>query len=325
MKKNIITSFLVLSLLIVLFGGCSNKSSSIEFNVGTSQGEGSTIYAGLIEMKKAVKNRTEGNLIVNIFPSSQLGSEEDIIEQAKLGANVGTITDNGRLSEYVRELGVVGVAYVADDYTQMKKIVESDIYANWAMKLNEDNLEILSMNWYQGGRNFFTNKMISSPEDLKGLLIRTPSPPVWIKSIESLGATAVPMAWTETYPAMQQNVIDGFEVQPTAAADSSLQETVKFMIQTEHFQLISGIVAGYKFMNSLPEEYRTILSEEANKAGDFESKLEIERSSMVVKNFKETGLEIISIDRTPFKTAAKEALKELDYEKEYNALKKINF
>lgn len=308
--------------LCLVFISCeSNEKKVYEFNVGTSQGENSIIYMGLAEMKKNVEERTGGNLKVNIFPSSQLGPEEDIIEQAKLGANVGTITDSGRLSEYVKELGVVGMAYVASSYEEMKKIVESEQYKLWLEMLPEHNLSMLSMNWFQGSRNFFTKKPINTPDDLKDILVRTPAPAVWTESIRAIGAVPVAMPWTEVYPAMQQKVIDAFEVQTSAAYSSSLQETVKYLTKTSHFQLMSGIVMGYEYLESLPEEYREILIDEAMKAGNYASELELSKTMEYEKEFVDDyGMIINEVDITPFRDASRKAIDELGYREAFDKL-----
>lgn len=308
--------------LCLAFVSCeSDDKKTYEFNVGTSQGENSIIYIGLAEMKKNVEERTGGNLKINIFPSSQLGSEEDIIEQAKLGANVGTITDSGRLSEYVKELGVVGMAYVASNYEEMKKIVESEQYNEWLEILPEHNLSMLSMNWFQGSRNFFTKKPINTPDDLKGILVRTPAPPVWTESIRAIGAVPVAMSWTEVYPAMQQKVIDAFEVQTSAAYSSSLQETVKYLTKTSHFQLMSGIVTGHKYLESLPKEYRNILIDEARKAGNYASELELSKTLEYEKEFVDDyGMIINEVDITPFKDASQKAIDALGYREAFDKL-----
>lgn len=320
--KKISEVLMVLFLLVSCGNPNANDKDKYELNVGTSQGDTSLIYMGLLEMKKNVEKRTDGKLIINIFPSSQLGSEEDIIEQAKLGANVGTITDSGRLSQYVKELGIVGVAYIADSYEEMKQIVESPVYAQWLTQLEDHNLSVLSMNWFQGSRHMYTLKPITTPNDLKGILMRTPAPPVWSESIKALGATPVGMPWTEVYPAMQQKVIDAFEVQTSAAYFASLQETVKYLTKTSHFQLTSGIVVGAKYLASLPEEYKTILIEEAINAGNYESKLEIEKTEEYEREFVEKYNIIINeVDLAPFREAAYKVLEILDYKTEYDLLK----
>ena len=301
---------------------CKSDDKDIyEFNVGTSQGENSIIYMGLAEMKKNVEERTGGKLKVNIFPSSQLGPEEDIIEQAKLGANVGTITDSGRLSEYVKELGIVGMAYVANNYEDMKKIVESEQYEEWLKMLPKHNLSMLSMNWFQGSRHFFTKKPIKTPDDLKDILVRTPAPPVWTESIRAIGAVPVAMPWTEVYPAMQQKVIDAFEVQTSAAYSSSLQETVKYLTKTSHFQLMSGIVTGHKYLESIPEEYRNILIDEAIKAGNYASELELSKTLEYEKEFVDDyGMIINEVDITLFENASRKAIDALGYREAFDKL-----
>ena len=71
---------------------------------------------------------------------------------------------------------------------------------------------MVSFNWVQGYRHFFTNKPVKTPEDLKGLRIRTPPAPIWQESIRALGATPVAMAFGEMYPGLQQKAIDGVEL-----------------------------------------------------------------------------------------------------------------
>ena len=325
MKKLLMGALiLATSIFFTACGGSKEENAEDKkytLKVGISVGDKDPMYSGLMEFKKNVAEKTDGNVIIEVYPSGQLGSNEDLIEQAKLGANVGVITDSGRLSEFVKEIGVTSVAYVAKDYDEMKKVIETPLFNSYLTKLNEHGLEVLSFNWYQGARHFWTNKKIETPEDLNGLLVRTPGQPAWRESIAALGATPTALPWNEVYPAMQQKVIDAFEAQTTAVYSASLQETVKYVAKTGHFQLMTGIAIGSDWMNQLPEEYKTIVKEEAKKAGEFASKETLEVTEKYENEMKEKGLEVIDVDVDLFREKAMKAMIKLGYEKEYNELK----
>ncbi|WP_394145369.1 C4-dicarboxylate TRAP transporter substrate-binding protein [Vibrio atypicus] len=289
--------------------------------ISMSVGEKDPMYAGSMELKKAVEARTDGKLKIEVYPSGQLGSMEDIQEQAMFGENVAAITDSGRLSVFSKEIGVIGVAYAARDYEQMKKIVETDLFKSWEKKLEKEGLHVLSFNWFQGSRSFFTNKEVNNPGDLKGLLIRTPGAAVWSESIRALGATPTALPWAETYPAMQQGTVDGFEAQLPAVISSSLQETIKYVAETEHFQLMTALVVSEEWFRSLPEDYQAILKEESYKAGEFASN----KVTAQVAEYKrilqdDYNVTFIAVDKTPFINNAKSVFTKLGYEKEYQQM-----
>ncbi|GAB2645930.1 C4-dicarboxylate TRAP transporter substrate-binding protein [Vibrio panuliri] len=289
--------------------------------ISMSVGEKDPMYAGSMVMKEAVESRTDGKLKIEVYPSGQLGSMEDIQEQAMFGENVAALTDSGRLSVFSKEIGVIGVAYAAKDYQEMKRIVETDVFKGWEQKLEKEGLHVLSFNWFQGSRSFFTNKEVQKPEDLNGLLIRTPGAAVWSESVRSLGATPTALPWAETYPAMQQGTVDGFEAQLPAVISGSLQETVKYVAETEHFQLMTALVVSEDWFRSLPQEYQTILTEESYNAGNYAS----EQANAQIAEYKrimqdDYGVKFVAVDKTPFIKNAQAVFKKLGYEQEYQQL-----
>ncbi len=309
------------SLFLVAMLPFSVVAKDYTLKISMSVGEKDPMYAGSMELKKAVETRTNGGLKIEIYPSGQLGSMEDIQEQAMFGENVAAITDSGRLGVFTKELGVIGVAYAARDYEEMKRLVETDLFKSWETKLQKEGLRVLSFNWFQGARSFYTNKEVNTPKDLNGLLIRTPGAAVWSESIRSLGATPTALPWAETYPAMQQGTVDGFEAQLPAVISSSLQETIKYVAETEHFQLMTALVTSEDWFNSLPKEYQTILVEESVKAGAYASDMVNARIDEYKRTLQEDyGIKFVAVDKTPFINGAKAVFKELGYESEYQQL-----
>lgn len=320
--KKLLSTILVIVVLVASLTSCNSAGKSSNDKVytlkmSTQLNEGSPFVEGFKAWAEAVKERTNGKLIIEVYPSAALGSDEDVIEQALEGVNVAVLTDCGRMANYVPEMGIINTAYIADSYEEMVKIIESETFNGWVEELSSKHgIEVLNFTWYDGPRHFLTNKPIYSPDDLKGLLIRTPGADVWSKSVEALGATPAAIGWTDVYNAVQTKAIDGAEGQTSASYPARLYEVLKYMSKTGHIHLINGIIVGQKWLNTLPEEYKTILKEECAKAAANASKAVMEKAEEYEAEMAKNGMTIIEadeIDIEAFKKAAEKAYEELGY------------
>jgi TRAP-type C4-dicarboxylate transport system substrate-binding protein len=134
-------------------------------------------------------------------------------------------------------------------------------------RVEEFGLKVLSYNWVQTHRQFFTNFAVNKPEDLSGIRIRTPGSPIWQESVRALGAEPVAMNFGEMYSGIQQGAVDGAELVYANIPGGKLYEVLKYANETNHILLINFQVCSADWFNSLPEEYQTILIEECDKAG----------------------------------------------------------
>ncbi len=309
--KNKLFFFAVLFLggIVLVFGVGTKETKkeggpSFKLLVGMVVTENDPMFKGAMELKKNVEAKTGGKIQIEVYPSSQLGDTKDMQEQVKAGANIAVITDAARLAESVPAVGILGAPYIVDNFEQGRKLVTSSLFKGWTDELAaKHGYRVLSFNWYQGARHFLTNKPIRTPEDLKGLRIRTPGATVWQETIRAMGASPTALAWAEVYPGIQQKVIDGAEAQFPAVVGARLYEVVKYITKTGHFQLITPLVCSETWFKKLPKEYQDILLEEALKAGDFASKLTIDGLAENERFMKSQGVTISEVDITPFKKA----------------------
>ena len=201
------------------------------------------LYKGLESFRDAVAEHSKGAIEVKLFPNSQLGPDEDVLEQARAGAPVAVVVDGGRLAVFQKEFGVLGAPYLAQGYEGIRKVVTSPVFEEWVKKLHDSSgHQVLSFNWWQGERELWTNKPVSTPADLAGVRMRTPGAPVWTETVKAMGATPTPMGWADVYSALQQNVIDAVEAQLPAGQGSKLYEVTKYLTKTHHINLITGLV-----------------------------------------------------------------------------------
>jgi tripartite ATP-independent transporter DctP family solute receptor len=283
-------------------------------NVNTALTVDDPLYKGLEAFRDNVAKSSNGKIAIKLFPGSQLGSDEDVLEQARAGAGVAVVVDGGRLGAYVKELGIMGAPYVAKDYAQLRKLITSPLFEEWVAKLRTaSGHQILSFNWFQGQRHLLTNKPVTKPADLAGVRMRTPGAPVWLETVRALGATPTPLPWAEVYSAMQLKAIDAVEAQHPASFGSKLYEQVKFITKTGHINLITGVVTSRIWFDKLPADLQKLLRDEALKAGDIASNGTIDSLARFEAQFKEKGVTIAEIDTTPFVESTKAVYDKLGY------------
>ena len=266
-------------------------------------------HQGFLDWAKAVEQKTKGGLKIEVFHSAQLGVEEDIIEQIRQGANIGQNTDSARLGNYIPGIAIMNGPYFAETLEEVAKLRTSPTIKAWSDELaNKFGLKVVSFNWVQGYRHFFTNKPVKNPEDLKGLRIRTPPAPIWQESVRALGAAPVALAFGEMYPALQQKAIDGVELVYNNIPAGRFYEVLKYVSETRHIMLINFEVISAKFFNSLPADYQKILVEECDKAGEETSRRIFKLEAEVKEQLKGRGMTVVEgVDLAAFRKAGEKA------------------
>ncbi len=280
--------------------------------LGTVLAAGDPLVVAALQMKKDVEARTKGEVTIQVFPSSQLGDTQNMMDQAQAGANVGTFVEGSRVSPFVKEFNVLVAPYAFKSVDELAKFVETPTFAAWNEQLKQKTgLTLLSFNWYQGARHMLTKKPVTTPADLKGVRIRTIGEPLWIKTIAAMGAVPTPLAWAEVYPSIQTGVIDGAEAQPSAIRGAKLFEVVSHITLTEHIYLMSGLIVSDKWLQSVPAADRKIVMEEAKRAGAMALKTNVDQADAIFKEISAKGVKVSKIDTAPFQKAVQPVYGEL--------------
>lgn len=311
MAKRLLAAVLVLAALVAIPAIAQAQRYVLRFN--HVLGPNHPYHAGFERWAERVYERTNGDLQILVFHSSQLGVEEDILEQIRQGVPVGQNTDSARLANYVPAIGVMNGPYFVESVEDVVAVSELPIVQEWIDQIaNQFGIRVLSFQWVQGFRHFMTNKPIRQPEDLAGLRIRTPPAPVWQESVRALGAVPTALNFGDIYPGLQQGAVDGAELVYDNIVDGSLYEVLEYVNETKHFLLINFQVISEQWFRSLPAEYQQILVEEANRAGLETSYQIMENTDRVRQQVQELGMTIITdVDLDAFRKAGQAAYERL--------------
>lgn len=272
--------------------------------IGTVLAPSDPMGQGLEKFKADVEAATKGEVKIEVFHNSQLGDTTEMLDQARVGANVGTVTDVARLSSFVPSLAIMSAPFTFDTYEQADKFALSEEYLGWGDELKaKSGLVMLASNWYQGPRHLLTQMPVSGPADLAGVRMRTIGAPVWIETIRAMGAEPTPMAWGEVYSALQLGALDAAEAQPTAITGAKLYEVVKNVTKTGHIQLVTALVVGADAWDQISPENQKMVRDLAVESGRYASNLTIELGDKALADVAAAGVTVSDVDLAPFKAA----------------------
>jgi TRAP-type transport system periplasmic protein len=251
-----------------------------------------------------VKEKTKGNVEVEVFPSASLGSERENAEALKTGTLDLAIIAVEFYPSYVKESAVLILPYMYKDYDHLSRVLASEVAKEVAgMILEKTNVRPLTY-LTMAFRQMFTNKEIRNADDLKGVKMRVPESPLYVAAFKQLGAAPTPIAWGEVYTALQTGVVSGVENTPEAVQTTSLDQVTKFMNFSNHMTSSSTISMSESVFKKLPKEYQQALISAATEAAKFNHGLTVSRDKEYREKLGKT-LKAVQPDVESFKKAIK--------------------
>ena len=288
--------------ILTLFTISSVSAADFVLKVAHNGPEQHPFQNGAVRFKQVMEEQTNGNVEVQIFPSAQLGSEEETSQMIKQGTIACAVESaGGGLAPFVPSADLLNLPFLFRDLPHFYRVVDGPIGEQIGRNV-EDKLDSVFLGWWFSGiRNEWNGKRpVRTPDDLKGLKIRVMGSPVLIDTFNALGAQATPMSWGEVYTSLQQGVIDGAETDHVDLLVEKFYEVTKHVSLTGHMYLAAGLICSKKVYNKLPAAYQIALIN-AGKAS-----VQTERDAMEIMTgdalakLKDKGLKFYTIDVAPF-------------------------
>ena len=300
LKKKYLLGMGILSLAIVLSFFLAGTPSSaapitIKFAHGMPPDEEEALHRGVVIFKKMVEQKTAGRVKVDIYPASQLGKEREQFEGVKLGTIEMCMIAEGPMAGFIPEIMVVGIPYLyANEITAWRPLDGSFGKALFEEMRKKTGVRALGIG--ENGFRNFTNKVrpIKSPDDMKGLKIRTMENPAHMAMVKALGAGATPIAWGEVYMALQQGVVDGQENPVSVIEAMKFNEVQKYLTLDGHVYSILPILINDKFFMSLPPDIQKIIVDIAKTVTTVQRGQNVKKVYDGVKSLQDKGMEVYS-------------------------------
>jgi tripartite ATP-independent transporter DctP family solute receptor len=294
---------------LTLAGAGSGRAQSAKYKLryGTAFPADHPGVKRIQEASAAIAKDTNGQVDLQVYPNSQLGSEPDMFSQVRSGA-LDFMSTSGVNQTVVPVGGINAVAFAFKNYDEVWSAMDGVLGDFVRAQFTKVGLHVMPKMLDNGYRNITTSiKAINSPADLKGLKIRVPGNQLWVTLFTNLGAAPTSINFGELYAALQTKVVDGQE-NPLALIDSAkLYEVQKYLATTGHIWDGHYMFANGRRWNGMPAEIRDAITHHLSEAATREREDILKLNSSLAEKLKGAGLTFTDPDKQSFRDALKQA------------------
>ncbi|KLV11622.1 TRAP transporter substrate-binding protein [Photobacterium ganghwense] len=232
------------------------------FKMALGDAAGGTQYELGSKFADLLKEKTDGKAAVDLFPNSQLGTEQDTVNNAAIGLLDFSVVAINNVTPFSPSVGLLTMPYVIQSADEAKLLTQGKV----GQQLVENTIRdagVRIIGWAYSGFRVLTNskRPVKSPEDLKGLVIRVPRNEIMISSYQAWGVNPTPMAWSETFTGLQQGVVDGQDNPYITIHAMKFDEVQKYVTNIRYiFSLEPLIISESVFQQQSPEMQQAILA-----------------------------------------------------------------
>lgn len=280
------------------------QADKIELKFGHVGQPGSLFSASVEEFAKRANEKLGDKAEVQVFGSSQLGKDSELLQKLKLG-QVTFALPSSVMSSVADEFGVFEMPYIIKDREHMKKVQDAIGESVFQKAASDKGYRILSY-WENGFRHITNNtRPINKPEDLKGIKLRTPKGAWRVSMFKLYGANPTPMAFSEVFTALQTSVIDGQENPYAQIWSAKFQEVQQYLSITGHVYTPAYVLVSEANFAKLPEDVQQILVETAGETQAYVYELAANLETDLLNKLTEGGMEVNTADKDAFIDASK--------------------
>ena len=256
----------------------------------------------LREASAKIKEQTNGQVDIQVFPASQLGTDADMLAQLRSGGIDFFVQTGLILSSLVPVAAINGIGFAFSDYSKVWGAMDGALGRHVIDAFAKANLIAFDKMWDNGFRQTLSvAKPISNPDDLKGFKIRVPPSPLWTAMFKSLGASPVSIPWGETYSALQTKVADGLENPLAGIFFAKMHEVGKYISNTNHMWDGFWFVANRKSFEGMPASVRDIVTKNMNEAA-LKQRSDVEKLNGELKSqLSAKGIQFIDVKPDAFR------------------------
>lgn len=296
----------------------ASAQTPIEIRIGYALATTSHYGAGATAWGEAVEKGTGGRYKFKHFASSALGGEREMLEGLTLGSLDAVILSTGALGNFVPEVGVVDIPFLFRDAKHARMVLDGPVGEELLARFSSRGFQALA--WGEQGFRHLTNNRhaVQSPDDFKGLKIRTMENQVHIAAFKTLGALPTPMAWPEVVTALQQGTIDGQENPISVIVSAKLAQSQKYLTLTGHVYSPAVLFVSKKLWDGLSAADKDVFLKGA-KAGGVAMRAYVDNvEDKGTAELKAAGMQVVSgLDHAAFQRALAPAYKQ--YESRFGA------
>lgn len=286
--------------------GVEIADDAFEIMVAYENNPGEAVDQACVYWKEQLEEMSGGTMTMTLYPSSQMGDKNDVIDMALSGDSIITIGNDSFYADLgVHDFNITFAPYLIESWDDFDTIHASDWYADQVAQLEDLGLHLVSNNWHYGVRHLLSKDPVNSIADMKGMKVRTPNSTAESANFVAQGAVSTPMALSEVYTSLQQGTIDAVENPLDVLAANAFYEVCKNLTLTGHTYINASWLYSEDLWQSLTEEQQQWFLESGEAAAEYFNGIVEEAADAALEQMKEAGVTVQDFDRSGCADATK--------------------
>ena len=280
---------------ILSTGLAITASAETVIKIGHGAAESFHMHRALLHFEELVEAGSNGEIDVQIFPSSQMGPDREMIEGVQTGVLEMAIPPSSFFAGWDPAFAVIELPYMYASKEIAFDVLESE--AGDSMIDRVENQGLVGLGWLELGVRNVTNNVrpIATPADLEGVKLRTMQVPAHVATFEALGANPTPMNFGEVYSALHQGVIDGQENPLAIITSQRFYEVQSHLSTTGHVFAVYMPVISQPFFNSLSDEHKELVRTSMASARAHQAELVSAEEASQLEEIRAAGVEVLEL------------------------------
>ncbi|HDR1500477.1 TPA: TRAP transporter substrate-binding protein [Pasteurella multocida] len=299
---------------MAVFTASANAATTLRFGYEAPRSD--TQHEAAKKFNELLKEKTKGEIKLSLFPDSTLGNAQTMISAVRGGTIDLEMSGSPNFSGLVPKLNVIDIPFIFQNREHAYAVLDGEIGQGLLKELEAQGLKGLAF-WEVGFRSFTNSKHpVKTPDDIKGLKVRTNQNPMYIQAFSILGANPVPMPLSELYTALETRAVDAQEHPVGIVWSAKLYEVQKHLSLTNHGYTPLIVVMNKAKFDGLSPALQSAILEAAKEAGAYQRKLNLDNEKGIIEKMQKAGIQVIeTVDTKPFKVAIESEVRKAFIEK----------
>jgi len=287
-------------LFLALFSGCTELSEKRYLKLAHTLPPDHPVHKAMVFMAQRCAELSNGKMEIEIYPSEQLGSEQQCVELLQIGSLAITKVSAAVMESFTEDYKVLGLPYIFRDSSHAVNVLDGEI--GQELLLSTEDRYIRGLCFYDAGsRSFYTiEKPILKPSDLDGMKIRVMKSKTAMDMVKVLGGSPTPISYGELYTALQSGVVDGAENNPPSFYTSHHYEVCKYYALDEHTAVPDVLIISQHIWKKLSDQEKKWIQQAATESVAVERKLWSESVKKSLMEVQKAGVTIYYPDKSLF-------------------------
>jgi tripartite ATP-independent transporter DctP family solute receptor len=251
---------------------------------------------------KRTAELTKGKVEVQVYPSSQLGNERELVEAMQIGTIEMGASTSAVAARFVKEVEIFNLPFLFKDFQHLYKVLDSPFGEDLNQAAQKKGLRVLGW-WVGGSRSIYARKPVSDLASMKGLKIRTLESSLVLATWKTLGLIPTPIPFGEVYTALQQGVVDAGEGNIISYESMKFDEVAPYLSHIKYLITVQLLLISENYFKGLPADIQQALIQAGKECVALERKVNEEAEEKIIDLLKRKKRTVVIPDLDPFVAA----------------------